>query len=121
MCITIFDALTEVSAMISINEFKRVEMRVGRVVHAERLKGSDKLLKLRVRFGEVEKQVLTGLAEYYSPDHFIGRLFVFVTNLEARKIRGEVSEAMLLTAVESEQKIVPVVPESEVAEGTVIM
>lgn len=107
--------------MISINEFKRVEMKVGRVLQAEKVKGSDKLIKLIVSFGDVKRQVLTGLATTYKPEHFIGRQFVFVTNLEIRKIRGEVSEAMLLTAVESEEKIVPIVPEAEVKEGTVIM
>ncbi|MDW8083720.1 MAG: hypothetical protein RMI49_00755 [Candidatus Caldarchaeum sp.] len=107
--------------MISINEFKKVEMKVGKVLHAERVKGSDKLLKLKVSFGETQKQVLTGLAALYQPEHFVGKQFVFVTNLETRKIRGEVSEAMLLTAVESEDRIVPVVPERDVKEGTIIM
>ncbi|MDW8062680.1 MAG: hypothetical protein RMI43_00735 [Candidatus Caldarchaeum sp.] len=107
--------------MISVNEFKRVEMKVGKVVHAERVKGSDKLLKLKVSFGDVHKIVLTGLASLYSPEHFVGRQFVFVTNLEPRKIRGEISEAMLLTAVETEDRVVPVIPEAEVKEGTVIM
>uniref|UniRef100_A0A7C5U462 Methionine--tRNA ligase n=1 Tax=Caldiarchaeum subterraneum TaxID=311458 RepID=A0A7C5U462_CALS0 len=111
----------ELSAMISINEFKRVEMKVGRVVHAEKVKGSDKLLKLKVSFGDVDKQVLTGLANLYPPEHFIGRQFVFVTNLESRKIRGEVSEAMLLTAVESDEVIVPVTPEKTVKDGTLIL
>ncbi len=107
--------------MITSSEFKRVELRVGRVLSSERVKGSDKLLKLIVNFGDSKKQVITGLAHLYRPEHFQGRLFVFVTNLEARKIRGELSEAMLLTAVEDENKVTPIIPEREVKEGTPIM
>ncbi|MCS7129476.1 MAG: methionine--tRNA ligase [Candidatus Caldarchaeum sp.] len=110
-----------VSAMISMSEFRRVEMRVGRVVKAEKVPQSDKLLKLVVDFGGVRKNVITGLAHLYPPEHFVGRLFAFATNLESRKIRGEVSEAMLLTAVEDEDKVVPLVPEKEVKEGASVM
>jgi methionine--tRNA ligase beta chain len=105
---------------VSIEEFKRLELRVGVVEAAERVKGSDKLLKLRVDFGDARRQVLTGLAHLYPPEHFIGRSLVFVTNLEPRRIRGEVSEAMLLTAVESEDRVVPIIPESRVKPGTPI-
>ncbi|MEM0443518.1 MAG: hypothetical protein QXX49_01660 [Candidatus Caldarchaeum sp.] len=107
--------------MISMAEFKRIEMRVGRVVKAERVPNSDKLLRLEVDFGYARKKVITGLAQIYPPQHFEGRLFAFATNLEARKIRGEVSEAMLLTAVEDDGRVVPLVPENEVKEGTAVM
>jgi len=107
--------------MISMAEFKKVELKVGRVVSAERVKGADRLLKLKVSFGDDQRQVITGLAHLYPPEHFIGKQFVFVTNLEKRTIRGETSEAMILTAVESEDKVVPIVPEKEVAEGSPIM
>ncbi|MEM1942910.1 MAG: hypothetical protein QXO30_03185 [Candidatus Caldarchaeum sp.] len=107
--------------MISMAEFKRIEMRVGRVVKAERVPNSDKLLRLEVDFGDTRKRVITGLAKLYPPQHFEGRLFAFATNLESRKIRGEVSEAMLLTAVEDEDKVVPLVPERDVREGTAVM
>jgi methionine--tRNA ligase beta chain len=115
------DGFNVVSAMISSAEFKRVDMRVGAVVGAERVKGTDRLLKLSVDFGDHKRTVITGLAHLYPPEHFVGRQFVFVINLEPRKIRNEVSEAMLLTAVEDEEKIVPVAPEKEVAPGTRIM
>ncbi|MEM2096187.1 MAG: hypothetical protein QXX19_05530 [Candidatus Caldarchaeum sp.] len=107
--------------MVSMAEFKRIEMRVGRVVKADRVPNSDKLLRLEVDFGDTRKRVITGLAQLYPPQHFEGRLFAFATNLESRKIRGEVSEAMLLTAVEDEDKVVPLVPEREVKEGTAVM
>ncbi|MEM2237930.1 MAG: hypothetical protein QXR26_03950 [Candidatus Caldarchaeum sp.] len=107
--------------MITLSEFKRVELRVGKVLKAERVKGSERLLRLQVGFGDVSKQVITGLAHLYPPEHFVGRSFVFVTNLEAKKVRGELSEAMLLTAVEDEDNVVPVIPEKEVKAGTPIM
>ncbi len=105
---------------MSIEEFKRLEIRVGVVEAAERVKGSDRLLRLVVDFGDYRRRVLTGLAHLYTPDHFTGKSFVFITNLEPRKIRGEVSEAMLLTAVESEDKVVPIAPESSVKPGSPI-
>jgi len=107
--------------MISSAEFKRVDMRVGAVVGAEKVKGADRLLKLSVDFGDHRRTVITGLAHLYAPEHFLGRQFVFVINLEPRKIRNEVSEAMLLTAVEDEEKIVPITPEREVKPGTRIL
>lgn len=105
---------------VSMEDFKKLDLRVGLVVKAERVKGSERLLRLSVDFGGVRKQVLTGLAQLYPPEHFIGRHLVFITNLEPRKIRGELSEAMLLTAVESEERVVPVIPETPVKPGTPI-
>ena len=105
---------------IGIDEFKRVEMRVGRVVEAERLKGTDRIIKLKVDFGDKKLQALTGLGHIYEPEHFLGKQFVFVTNLEPKKIRGEYSECMLLTAVEDENNIAPLVPEKPVKEGAAV-
>jgi len=100
---------------IDISEFKRVEMRVGRVVRASRVAGTDRLLE--VDFGGTTRRALTGLGHLYDPSHFEGKLYVFVTNLKPRKVRGLVSECMILAAMTSEEKIVPVAPESEIEPG----
>ncbi len=106
---------------IDISEFKRVEMRVGRVVKASRVAGTDRLLLLEVDFGGTTRRALTGLGHLYDPSHFEGKLYVFVTNLKPRKVRGLVSECMILAAMTSEEKIVPVAPESEIEPGASVM
>ena len=108
-------------ATISIDEFKRVEIRVGRVLEAERLKGTDRIIKLKVSFGDRVMQALTGLGHIYEPEHFVGKLYAFVTNLQPKKLRGEVSECMILAAVESEDKITPLTPETHIREGAQVM
>ncbi len=84
--------------MISIDHFHSVEMRMGRILTAERVPDTDKLLKLSVDFGEERpRQVISGIA-LYVPDleKLIGRTCPFVTNLEPRTIRGLASEAMIV-------------------------
>lgn len=82
--------------MISIDDFARVEMRVGQIVSAEPVEGSEKLLKLRVSFGAEERQVLSGIAKYKTPDELVGKKFAFATNLEPRQMMGLESQAMIL-------------------------
>ena len=108
-------------ATISIDEFKRVEIRIGKVLEAERLKGTDKIIRLKVSFGDRTMQALTGLGHLYEPEHFIGKYYAFVTNLQPKKLRGEVSECMILAAVETEDKITPLTPETPIREGSQVM
>lgn len=84
---------------INIETFAKVEIRAGRVVEAERVEGSEKLLKLAVDFGEESKrQVVSGIAKYIAPDDLVGKTVGFVTNLEPREIMGLESEAMILAS-----------------------
>lgn len=82
--------------MITIDDFKKVEMRVGEIKSAERVEGSEKLLKLIVNFGEHECQVVSGIAKHVEPQSIIGKKFAFATNLEPRTIMGLESHAMIL-------------------------
>ena len=86
--------------MISIEDFAKVEMRIGAIRSAERVPDTDKLLRLSVDFGEEQpRQVISGIAEYFSdPETLVGVSCAFVTNLEHRTIRGLVSEAMIVAA-----------------------
>jgi methionine--tRNA ligase beta chain len=91
---------------ISIEDFKKAEMRIGQIVSAEPVEGSEKLLKLKVNFGpssaEASKgedeirQVVSGIAKHVSPDAIVGKKFAFATNLEPRSIMGLESQAMIL-------------------------
>lgn len=83
--------------MISIDDFKKVEIRAGKILSAEPVEGSEKLLKLSVDFNEENpRQVLSGIAKHISPEELVGTTCVFVTNLEPREIMGLKSEAMIM-------------------------
>lgn len=83
--------------MISIDDFAKIEMKLGNILDAERVPDTDKLLKLTVDFGEEEpRQVISGIAAYVTPEQLAGRTCPFVVNLEPRTIRGLVSQAMIV-------------------------
>jgi len=81
---------------ITIDEFKRIELRVGKVESAERVEGTEKLLKLIVDLGNEKRQIIAGIAEYYSPAELKGKYVVVVSNLQPKRIRGLESQGMLL-------------------------
>ena len=85
-------------AKITIDDFAKVELRVGVVKSAERIQGADKLLKVLVDIGDEVRQVLAGIATAYAPEDLVGRKVVVVTNLAPRKMRGLESNGMLLAA-----------------------
>jgi len=85
-------------ARISIEDFAKVEMRVGEVKAAERVAGADKLLKVLVDIGDEVRQVVAGIAEVYKPEDLIGRKVVIVVNLQPRKLRGVESNGMIVAA-----------------------
>ncbi|MFQ5663869.1 MAG: methionine--tRNA ligase [Terriglobia bacterium] len=88
---------------ISLDEFSKVEMRVGEVRSAERVPGAKKLLKMMVDVGEEVRQVVAGIAEAYAPEELRGKKVVIVTNLQPRKIRGVESNGMIVAATVGEQ------------------
>jgi methionyl-tRNA synthetase len=83
---------------IGIEDFAKVELRVGQVKTAERIAGADKLLKLTVDIGSEVRQICAGIAQYYEPESLIGRKVVVVTNLAPRKLRGVESNGMIVAA-----------------------
>ncbi|MFZ3214089.1 MAG: methionine--tRNA ligase [Terriglobales bacterium] len=83
---------------ISIDDFAKVEMRVGQVKVAEKVKGADKLLRLEVDIGTEVRQVVAGIAEAYTPESLVGRKVVLVVNLQPRKLRGLESNGMMVAA-----------------------
>ena len=83
---------------IGIDDFLKVEMRVGQVKSAEKVAGADKLLKVMVDIGEEIRQVVAGIATVYSPEQLVGRKVIVVCNLEPRKLRGVESNGMIVAA-----------------------
>jgi methionyl-tRNA synthetase len=86
---------------ITIDEFARVDLKMGKVLQAERIEGADKLLKLSIDLGEAEpRQVVAGIAEHYAPEEMAGRQVVVVANLKPVKLRGVESRGMVLACVD---------------------
>ncbi len=102
--------------LISINDFAKVELRVGRVIQAERVEGSNKLLKIKVDVGE-ERQIVAGIGKVYSPEELVGKQIVVVTNLKPAKLMGIESQGMLLAAGD-ENNLSIVTLEKEIPVGT---
>jgi methionyl-tRNA synthetase len=103
---------------IAYDDFAKVEMTVGEIVEAEKVENADRLLKLRVDFGTETRQIVSGIAEYFSPEELIGRKSPFVTNLEPRKIRGEESNGMILAAKDSDGNFSLLSVDEKIAKGT---
>ena len=106
---------------IPFSSFLELDLRVGEVVTAERVEGSVKLLKLTVDMGEEHKMVtiLTGMVEYYAPEEFINKKYVFVANLEPRKMMGLESQGMLLS-VDGTDRPTPLEVSREMANGHIV-
>ncbi len=87
---------SEQAPEITIDEFRKVEFRVGQVIDCEPVKKADKLLKLQLDLGYEKRQVVSGIAEFYKPEDLIGTKLIVVANLKPVKLRGELSQGMIL-------------------------
>lgn len=88
------------SEEITIDDFMKVDLRVAQVIEAEPVKKADKLLKLQLDLGYEKRQVVSGIAKFYKPEDLVGRKVICVTNLKPVKLRGELSEGMILAGSE---------------------
>ncbi|MEW6067080.1 MAG: methionine--tRNA ligase subunit beta [Nitrospirota bacterium] len=105
--------------MITIDDFKRLDIRIGKILSAEKVKGTDKLMKLEIDIGKEKRQLVAGIAGSYEPDYLIGKEVPVLLNLEPRTIRGIESKGMIL-AIDVEGKSVLLHPAEEVPSGSVI-
>lgn len=103
--------------MISIDEFKKIELKVAKVLTAEKVAGSDKLLKLEVDLGSEKRQIVAGIGKAYNPEDLMGKQIIIVANLEPRLLMGLESQGMVLAA-NSEAGPVLIIPDKEVVPGT---
>ncbi len=105
--------------MITIDDFKKVELKVARVLSAEPVEGSEKLLKLQVDLGSEQRQILSGIAKYYQPADLVGRQIVVITNLEPRAMMGLESNGMVLAAGDGEV-VSLIAPDKDIPPGSSI-
>jgi len=97
---------------VSIEEFGSLEIRIAKVVSAEPIKGSKKLYKLIVDLGDEKRQVVSGIAQFYTPDELVGKDVAMIANLAPAKIFGVESRGMILAAGEEASLLVPLRPVS---------
>jgi len=105
---------------ISYDEFRKTDLRVALVEAAEPVPGTDKLLKLSLKVGGETRQVVSGIADQYTPEQLKGRKIVLVANLEPRTVRGVESQGMLLTAEGHDGKLAVLVLDRDVEDGSEI-
>ena len=106
--------------MINIEDFLKVEIRVGQILQVDEVEGSEKLYRLEVDFGELGKrQVLSGIKKYFRREELLEHKFAFITNLEPRSIMGFESQAMILAGGDKEADTLALMsPNKEVKNGT---
>src|SRR3989337_4387100 len=102
--------------MVSINEFRRIELKVATIKKAGSHPNADKLLVLQIDLGCEERQIVAGIKGHYAPEELVGRQVVVVANLETAKLRGVESQGMRLAASDGD-RIVILTPEKEVRPG----
>ena len=102
--------------MIAFDQFKEINLRIAKILAAERVEGSDKLLRLQVSLGEEDRQIVAGIGKRYNPEELVGREIVIVTNLEPRKLMGLESQGMLLAADTPDGPVL-LQPDTEVLPG----
>jgi len=105
---------------ITIDDFKKVEIKIGQILTAEKVEGADKLIKFTIDFKEeAPRQILSGIAMYYpDPSVLVGKKFPFVTNLAPRMLRGLESNGMILAASDAEGKFALLEPSADILPGT---
>lgn len=113
--------------MISFEDFQKIDLRVAKVIEAENVKDSEKLLKLKIDLGQDPstgsgrgiRQIVAGIAKFYKPADLIGKEIIIVANLEPKVLRGLESQGMLLAA-EDNERVSLLIPDQEVPPGAKI-
>ncbi|HGY56151.1 MAG TPA: methionine--tRNA ligase subunit beta, partial [Caldithrix abyssi] len=96
---------------IDIETFAKIDLRVAEIVEAEKVKKSDKLVKLQIKIGDEQRQIVAGIAQHYQPEKLVGRKIIVVANLKPAKLFGETSQGMLLAAKNGDKLALLSVPE----------
>ncbi|TCN01617.1 methionyl-tRNA synthetase [Paenibacillus sp. BK033] len=109
----------EAKEEIGIEDFGKVELRVAQVIAAEPVQKADKLLKLQLDLGYEQRQVVSGIAKFYTPEQMVGRKVICVTNLKPVKLRGELSQGMILAASHGDHLTLATVPD-DMPNGAVV-
>lgn len=104
--------------IISLEDFQKIDLRVAEIVEAEAINGSDKLVRLKIKLGDQERQIVAGIRRHYQPSDLVGRQIIVVTNLAPRTMMGYQSQGMLLAA--NDGKLALLQPDKKVESGTKI-
>ncbi|QAA30680.1 methionine--tRNA ligase [Clostridium manihotivorum] len=105
---------------ITIEDFEKIDLRVAKVIACEPVKGAKKLLKLKVDLGGEERQVISGISQYYKPEELVGKNIVLVANLKPVKLRGELSQGMILAAATDDDGKLFVVDPGDLETGSIV-
>ena len=103
--------------MISIEDFAKVELKVGKVLEAKRVEGSNKLIVMKVDTDE-ERQIVAGIGKAYLPEELVGKSIVVVTNLQPAKLMGVKSQGMLLAASDDDGRLSILTTDRDIREGS---
>lgn len=104
---------------INFDDFKKLDIRIGKILEAERVENSNKLLKLKVDFGEEKRQILAGIAKFYEPETLVGKECPFAFNLEPKKL-GELESQGMILCPSGENGPVLLHPDKEVPPGSMV-
>jgi len=105
---------------VSFVEFQKLDMRVGKVLEANQIPGSRNLIRMIVDFGNEKKQAVAGLLQWYKPEELVGKKYVFILNLQRRKLMGIESRCMILAAENDKGNVVCLQPEKDIEQGSKI-
>jgi len=104
--------------LIPFNEFKKLDLRIGKIIESEKVLGSKNLIRLVVDFGDEKRQAVAGLLQYYKPEELLGKKYMFILNLERKKFMGIESQCMVFAAEDGKGKVVLMQPEKDIEPGS---
>lgn len=117
---SIQNTVATIKPTITLDDFKKIDLRIAKVLSAENVPKSEKLLKLQLEVGDQTKQVLAGIGQHYQPKDLVGKQLVVVANLQPAKLMGQESQGMILAATDSEGKLTVVCPLTEISSGSIV-
>ncbi len=108
----------EETNQITFEDFKKLDLRVAKIIEAEKIEKSNKLIKLQIEVGDEKRQIVAGVAEHYSPEELIGKTIIIVANLKPAKLMGELSQGMMLAAKNDEDGLCLLTTEKPMKSGS---
>ena len=105
---------------MSIDDFKKIDLRIAKVLAAEKVPKSDKLLKLQISIGSEIRQVVAGIAQHYKPEELVNKKIVVVANLAPAKLMGQESQGMLLAASDDNGRLAVLTLANDISEGSIV-
>ncbi|HOU45896.1 MAG TPA: methionine--tRNA ligase subunit beta [Candidatus Pacearchaeota archaeon] len=103
--------------MITIEDILKLDLRTAKVLEAQRVQGSEKLIKIQLSLGDESRQIVAGIGKAYEPEQLIGKTIIIVANLEPRDLMGNTSNGMLLAATGQNGLPVLLIPDKEIESG----